>query len=79
MIEDMDVLAEKIAAKVAEKTDARPLLSPAGLAERLGVSERKAREMLAEGVIPSLLVGGGRRVEPSAVDAYIDRQKGDAA
>lgn len=59
--------------------DDRPLLRYRGLAERLGVSERLARELLARGEIPSIVVSdGSTRVEPAAVDRYIASRREQA-
>lgn len=68
---DVDELAEKIAERI-QPPDDRPLLTPKTLAERLAVSERTARQMLIDGVIPSFVVGeSARRIDPRAVDAYL--------
>lgn len=76
---DVDVLADKVAERLAPLLAAREpqgLLSPKQLGERLGVSERTVRQMLAEGVIPSIKVEGARRIAPEAVEAYLaDRER----
>jgi excisionase family DNA binding protein len=66
-----DALAEQQAAASAD----RSLLSAQGVADRLGVSERTARQMLADRQIPSLRVGGSRRVEPHEVEAYVEARR----
>lgn len=58
------------ALKIAER-ELRPLLSPRALAKQLAVSERTVRQMLADGDIPSYLIGSSRRVDPLDVDAYL--------
>lgn len=69
---DYDLLAEKIAERVAPPPDDRPLLSPRDIAARLNISEREAREKVKEGgVIPSIKVGGLRRVEAAVFDRYV--------
>ena len=72
---DYDLLAEKIAERVSlpAPPDERPLLSARNIAARLGIGEREAREKIKEGgVIPSMKVGGLRRVEPAVFDAYLE-------
>ena len=71
-----DLIADAVVARLREELDTRPLLTPKTLAERLAVSERTARELLGQGVIPSFTVGEpgketGRRIRPADVDAYI--------
>lgn len=51
--------------------DDRPLLSPADVAERLGIKERKTYMMLAAGEIPSLKIGRLVKVRPADLDAYV--------
>lgn len=43
----------------------RPFMSPKTLAAYLELSERTVRQMLADGVIPSYLIGGARRIDPT--------------
>jgi excisionase family DNA binding protein len=72
-------IAEMTAARLQRVVDGRPLYSPRTLAERLDMSERTVREMLARGTIPSFTVGVGggtqRRVRPEDVDAYLDARR----
>jgi excisionase family DNA binding protein len=49
----------------------RPFFTPRKLAAYLDVSERTVRSMLANGTIPSYLIEGSRRIDPSDVDAYL--------
>jgi excisionase family DNA binding protein len=49
----------------------RPFFTPRTLAEYLSISERTARQLLADGEITSYLVGGSRRVDPADVDSYL--------
>lgn len=63
------------AVEIADLTGRRPLLSCADLAECLSVSDRLARKLLAEGQIPSFLVGGCRRIAPADVDAFIESRR----
>lgn len=80
---DVAELADALAGLLAERLDVRPLLTPKTLAERLAVSERTARELLLQGVIPSFTVGEpgketGRRIRPADAEAYIERRRGGA-
>jgi excisionase family DNA binding protein len=65
---DLDALAKAVAVRMA---DDRPLLSPRALGQRLGVSERTARDLIQSGRLRSVKVGGSRRVEPAEVDRYV--------
>lgn len=72
----LDRLADQLAARISQRLDDRPLLSAKEVGNRLGVSERLARGLIADGVIPSIMVEGARRVEAAAVDAYIAGRRG---
>jgi excisionase family DNA binding protein len=63
-------------AQLRTAPDRSPLYSAKDVAVRLGISERTARQMIADGVLPSVKTGGLTKVEPAEVDAYLDRQKG---
>jgi excisionase family DNA binding protein len=52
-------------------TERRAFFTPRALADYLSVSERTVRQMLADNVIPSYLIGGSRRIDPVDVDAYL--------
>jgi excisionase family DNA binding protein len=52
-------------------TDRRAFFTPKTLGLYLAVSERTVRQMLADNVIPSYLIGGSRRIDPADVDAYL--------
>jgi excisionase family DNA binding protein len=71
-------IADEVVARLRAERDERPLLSPKELAARLGISDRTARSMIESGALPSVKVGGLRRVEAGAVDEYLARQKGVA-
>jgi excisionase family DNA binding protein len=74
---DIDALADKVAERVAERIVDRPLYSPNTLAVKLELTPRTVRQMLADGVIPSFVVGQtARRIDPAEVDAYLERRKG---
>lgn len=67
----VDEVATAVVERMTGERHERPLYSPKTLAERLAVSERTVRQMLADNVIPSFTVGGARRVEAAAVEEYI--------
>ena len=69
--EQLDRLADLIAQRLRQADDRRPLYTVASLADRLGLSQRTVRQLLADGVIPSFRVEGRRCVEPASVDAYL--------
>lgn len=77
---DLHALAEELAPLIAAELQGRePLYSPKTLAERLDIHERTVRQMLADGVIPSMLVSGSRKIDPVDVDRYLAAQKAKAA
>jgi excisionase family DNA binding protein len=43
----------------------------ASLASYLQVSERTVRGWVADGTIPSYLIGGSRRIDPADVDRFV--------
>lgn len=49
----------------------RQFFTPKTLAAYLAVSERTVRQLLADGAIPSYLIGGSRRIDPADVDVYL--------
>lgn len=53
------------------------LLDITALAERLGVTERFVRRLVAERRIPFLKIGKFIRLEPADVAAWIDQQRVD--
>lgn len=73
--QDVEALAEALAERLGRAP--RPLLSPAQVAERLAMSERWVRQLLADGELPSLKVGAATRVEAEALDAYIAARKAE--
>jgi excisionase family DNA binding protein len=68
-------VADEVVARLRAERDDRPLLSAKTLAVRLDISERTARQMIADKVLPSVKTGGLTKVEPAAVDAYLARQR----
>ena len=53
----------------------QPLLTYAQAAERLAVSERKLRSMVANGYLPVVKIGVERRFDPRDLDQYITDHK----
>lgn len=77
--DQIEEIAEAVADRIVARTETRPLYTTQTLAERLNVSERFARKLL-EGpspVIQSFKLGGARRVDPAAVDAYLAARRDD--
>jgi putative molybdopterin biosynthesis protein len=56
-----------------------PFYSVERLARRLAISERTVREILNRGEIPCYRIGRQRRIDPRDVEAYIARQREQAA
>jgi excisionase family DNA binding protein len=54
------------------------LLDQSELAERLGITERHVRRLVAERRIPFVKVGRFVRFEPAAVNEWLDRSKVEA-
>lgn len=54
---------------------AQPLLTYGQAAERLGISERKLRSMVANGYMPVVKIGVERRFDPADLDAYVADHK----
>ena len=55
-----------------EPTTTPPLLDVTGLAERLGVTERFVRRLVAERRIPFLKLGKFVRFDPQAIEFWLD-------
>ena len=55
-----------------ESTTTPPLLDVASLAERLGVTERFVRRLVAERRIPFLKLGKFVRFDPRAIESWLD-------
>ena len=77
---DLEVLSARLAERVVELVEAArqppPLLDLDGAAERLNVSPRTVRALVADGEIPVVRIGTGRgvvRFESAAVEAFIRR------
>ena len=55
-------------------TDDRLLITPAEVAQRLGIEQAKCYALLTRGTIASITIGGLRRVPVAAFNAYVDAQ-----
>lgn len=73
---DIDRFADAVIARMRQDRDERPLLTPKQVGERLGISERTARDLIQTGGIPSVKIGGNRRVEAAEVDRFIAARRG---
>jgi hypothetical protein len=78
---DIEKVARAVLARIQDGTWDRPLLSPKTLAERLEVSERQARNLIAgpNPQIPSFKIDGARRIDPREVDRFLESKQGKAA
>ena len=56
------------------QTERRPFFTVSTLAEYLAISERTARQMVADRRIESVRVEGARRISAEAVDEYLARR-----
>lgn len=79
MVEDDDGGCGVTAIRVARE-DRRPCFSPKTLAEYLEVSERTIRALIADDgkhppKLPSVRVGGVRRILAEDVDAYVAKHR----
>jgi excisionase family DNA binding protein len=61
--------------QIAVRSERRAFFTPKTLAQYLALSERTVRQMLAERVVPSYLIGGARRIDPADVDAYLAERR----
>lgn len=59
-----------------ESTKTPPLLDVTSLAERLGVTERFVRRLVAERRIPFLKLGKFVRFDPRAIESWLARSAG---
>lgn len=57
-----------------EATIERILLRPGEAAEAIGISRSRVYELIASGVLPSLTVGGVRRIPVDELRAWVSRQ-----
>jgi excisionase family DNA binding protein len=51
------------------------LLTPDQVARRLGLSSRSVRRLVGSGELPSVKIGGARRVDPVDVSEFIETRK----
>lgn len=72
---DVDVLAEKIADRLAERLDQRPLLTINEAALRLAVSRRQLYDLIGDGKLQTLKIGERQKIEQTEVDRYIRERR----
>jgi excisionase family DNA binding protein len=58
-------------AQTLSREDTRPLLSPAEVAERLGVSRKSVYRLVRSGELPAVKIGHAVRVDPDELEQYI--------
>jgi excisionase family DNA binding protein len=61
---------------VISATEARPLMTPKQVAQRLGVSVSMVRKQASLGYLPAIYIGRLPRFEPATVETFLDRQRG---
>jgi excisionase family DNA binding protein len=62
---------------VPTHTRTEPLLTPAEAADRLQVSIRTVRRLMASGKLKSLRIRRLRRIMPAALEAYVTEAAGE--
>ena len=64
--------------RMSTKTQTRPLLKVAEVAERLSISESTVRRLIETGELPAHRLGAGPqppvRVDPAALEAWLDQR-----
>lgn len=73
------VVTEAVKSLMVEIRNMNPLLSVADVAKTLNISERKVDDLIQEGEIPVLWIGGQKRVHPDNLKAFLyseNRKKG---
>lgn len=75
---DIDRLADAVVERMRAERDERPLLTIEEAADRLAISARTLRAMVAAEKIGSVKVHGARRFEPAELDRYIAENRGGA-
>ena len=73
IIELTTIIAQKIAEKLQENFTIMPTLKLDQVAEQLGVSHEKVRELCLTGQIPYIKMDKLYRIKPSDVNAYLNR------
>ncbi len=59
--------------RLARTKEVQKLLTVAEVADILGISKVKVYELLKQG-LPSVKIGGARRIQPEKLQAWIERQ-----
>jgi excisionase family DNA binding protein len=57
----------------------RSFYTTKSLAQRLSVTERTVRNLLASGEIPSYTIGTARRIDPADVDRYLASRRDEGS
>ena len=73
IIELTTIIAQKIAERLQENFTIMPTLTLDQVAEQLGVSHEKVRELCLTGQIPYIKMDKLYRIKPSDVNAYLNR------
>ena len=73
IIELTTIIAQKIAEKLQENFTIMPTLTLDQVAEQLGVSHEKVRELCLTGQIPYIKMDKLYRIKPADVNAYLNR------
>lgn len=73
IIELTTAIAQKIAEKMQENFTIMPTLTLDQVAEQLGVSHEKVRELCLTGQIPFIKMDKLYRIKPGDVNAYLNR------
>ena len=67
------VVAQKVYEKLAENFTIMPTYTLAQVAEVLGVSQEKVRELCVSGQLPHIKMDKLYRIKPADVNAYLNR------
>lgn len=65
--------------EVVSSVERQALFTPSTLADYLAVSERQVYRWLKDGTIPSIKLGGVRRIDPSDVVAFLRSHRKEGA
>ncbi len=74
MAQRLELTRERVRAnaiRVADREERRPFFTPKTLAAYLSISDRTARQLIADRVLPSVKIAGVRRIPAEAVDRFI--------
>lgn len=60
--------------QLAQPKEVQKLLTVADVADILGISRVKVYDLLNKNGLPSVKIGGARRIQPEKLQAWIERQ-----